>query len=499
MHASRSEATDPSPSTLTRSPDPRRVHGSVRDEADVAGGRPQRPVWRRLASWITTAALSRIVSAVTPLVLIPVLLSYLGPDLYGLWAAVLAVSGMVALVDLGLSNGLMTKLAPCYATGDVERARRYISTAYVVVSGTALTCVAVMWCFASLIPWSDLFNAGASVPPGTARAVALAGLTGYLLNVPLSLTCRVLYAYQRVGASIIWQAAGGAAILPMALLAIHAELPPALVVTSSVSGMVFVNIANFLWTYGWPMREMRPGLRFVDRAAARRLLRLSGLFFVLTVVTTLSDNADGLIVAHVVGLSSLAVFAVVAKLFNQLGLIVTMVNQPLWPLHGEALMRGRVAWVRRTVRRMTVISTCAVLGPAVILVLVGDRLFAAWLPVAVENRWLLVGFGLWWALLAAVSPRLMVQNAAGLVRPQIIGYALYFVVSVPAKIYGLRMSGVEAVPFVGAGAYLLTVMPAALYGYRRVLAVHEEDTTRKAAHADGDRTGHTAGRVAAHD
>jgi hypothetical protein len=110
-------------------------------------------------------------------------------------------------------------------------------------------------------------------------------------------------------------------------------------------------------------------------------------------------------------------------------------------------------------------------------VLFGDRFFATWLSVPLgANRWLLGGLALWWVMLATISPRFMVQNAAGVVRPQLVGYSLYLVLSVIAKWYGTKWFGMVVIPYIGLVSYLLTVVPAALFGYRRALAMHEVDT-----------------------
>jgi O-antigen/teichoic acid export membrane protein len=470
MSSGRHVVSRPRPAEA-QSPEPQ-----VRLEAPIEGpgserDRPGVGRLRRLASWAATAALSRAVSAVAPLALIPLTLSYLGADLYGLWMAVTAVTGMTAFTDLGLGYGLMTKLATCYANGDTEKARRYISSAYVMVTATALAACGLLWLAAGAVPWSSLFNAGGSVTPEQARGIAMACLTAFLLNVPLSLAGRIQYAYQRIGMSNIWHAAGVLASLPLAFIAVRAEMSPVMVVASVVAAPVLTNLVNTLWMYGRCMPEIAPRLSMVDRRVTHELLRLGGQFFLITVVMTAADNADSLIVAHTLDLASVATYAVAAKLFAQLGFLVMLVNQPFWPMHGEALAKGQLAWVRRTVRRMILVSVLAVVIPAVTLVLLGDRLFMAWLSVPVGNRWLLAGLALWWVLLAGLSPLFMVQNAAGVIRPQIVGYSLYLVLAVTAKWYGSTLFGVAAIPFIGVLCGLLTVVPAAIYGYRRVLAM----------------------------
>ncbi|MEV0724394.1 oligosaccharide flippase family protein [Micromonospora purpureochromogenes] len=416
---------------------------------------------------IASAALSRGISGVVPLTLVPVTLAYLGTELYGLWMAVVALTGMVAFADLGLGNGLMTKLAPCYSSGDTDRARRYISSAYLALTVVATVLCGTLWLLAPLLPWSSMFNVAAPAMESEARAMALVCLTAFIANVPLSLVIRVQYAYQEVARSNLWQAAGSAAALPLTVCAVRAELPPIAVVAATVVGPLLTNIVNSVWLYGWRRRDLAPSLRMVDRGAASVLLRLSGMFLVLTVVTSIASNADALVVAQALGLEDTTAYAVPARVCTLLGFLVTLLNIPFWSAAGDALARSDIAWVSRLTRRMSLLSVGTVGSAAGVLVLAGEDVLAVLVNGPFHtDHWLMGGLAAWWVLLAAISPRLMVQNAAGVIRPQLVGWLLYLVVSVPMKWYGARHWGLAAVPWAGVTVYLVTVLPTAVYGYR---------------------------------
>jgi len=422
---------------------------------------------------------SRGVAVIAPLALVPVTLADLGPDLYGLWGAVTAVTAMAAFADLGLGNGLMTRLAPCYATGDWSRARRYVSSAYLLLTALAGGAVVVLWSVSGLVPWTALFHAGPAVG-AEARPIALACLTAFLVNVPLSLVVRVQFAYQQVAQSNLWQAVGGLLSVPLVLLAVRADLPPAGVIAASVAGPPLTNLLTSCWVYGRRLPRLRPSVRMVDWHVARELFGLSGLFLVLTVVMSVASNVDALVIAHRLDLADVTDFTVTARLFAQLGLLISLVNVPLWPANGEALARGELDWVRRTTRQMTILSTTVAVVLGGVLVVTGAPLLALWAGVRLDGAgWLLAGLAGWWILLATVSPCFMVQNAAGVVRPQLLGWTVFVVVSVPLKWYGAQRWGVAAVPFAGIVAYLLTVVPGALRGYRAAVSRAADGTDRE--------------------
>src|SRR6266545_4108416 len=277
---------------------------------------------RRLTAGIITSVVSRGTGALAPLVLIPITLSYLGDELYGLWMAVTAVTGMALWADLGLGNGLLTKLTPCYASGDTAAARRYISTTYGVLSVVALGLLAGLWALSGVISWTSTFNVTDPAVEAEARAVAL-----------------------------------------------EARLSPALVVGAAVSGPPLANLLNSAWLYGRQCRLLAPRPTRVDRTVARSLLLLGGQFFGLSIAMSIAVNADNLVIAHALGLEAVTDYSVPARLFSALGLLVTVVNLPFWSANGEALARGDLGWVRRVTGRMTLASGLVVLLSSAILVL----------------------------------------------------------------------------------------------------------------------------------
>ncbi|MFC5941263.1 lipopolysaccharide biosynthesis protein [Micromonospora haikouensis] len=441
---------------------------------------------RRLVTGIVTAGLAKGSGLLAPVLVIPVCLSRLGSERYGLWMAVLALTGMATFADLGLGTSLMTKLAPCYASGDWVRARGYVSTAYVVLTTVAMVLCGLLWSLAGLVPWTSVFNVTGVVDPAETKAVVLICFTAFLLNIPLSLIVRVQYAYQQVGESNLWQGAGALVTIPLVLLAAHGDLPAVVVVAAFAVGPLLGNAANSVWVYGRRLPRLRPRLGAVDHAASGALLRLGGMFLLVTILTGLSANMDNLIIAHTLGPQSVTAYAVPARLAGLLGMLVTVLNLPLWSANGDALARGDLAWVRRTVRRMIVLSLLVTVGPAVGLVVAGDWIFGLWLPVPLDaGRWLLAGLALWFLLLGSFSALMMVQNAAGVVRPQVVGLVAYLVIAGAAKWHAAEAYGLAAVPFVGAVVYALTVLPAGVYGYRRTLARYGQQRHRPAGGAGG--------------
>jgi O-antigen/teichoic acid export membrane protein len=385
--------------------------------------------------------------------------------------AIATLTSMTLWADFGLGNGLLTKLAPCYAADDWASAQRLVANAYALLTTIALSALAVLWLISRLLPWSTILHLQDHAIVPTARVIVLVCFTAFLLNIPLSLVQRVQYAYQRVARNNIWQGAGSLLSLVLTLAAVRADLPKTVVIAAAVIGPLLANTLNSLILYTRQLPRLAPNWRLVERRTARSLLGLGGQFFMVSILTAIAPNTDNLIIAHVLGLRYVTDYSVPDRVFSSLGLLVDLINLPLWPTNGEALARGDIDWVRRTTLRMTLLSGVVVTIPGVILVVDGERILHEWVGNSVGvSTWLLVGLAAWWLPLAIMAPMFMVQNASGIIRPQLIGWLLFNLISIPGKWIAAQHGGIAGVACVDAVVYLATVVPWAIVGYRKALA-----------------------------
>lgn len=425
---------------------------------------------RRLMIGIGSAVVSRGVGALAPLLLVPITFGYLGTQVYGLWMAVVSLTSMAVWADLGLGNGLMTRLSHALAVGDKALSRRLIGSAYAMLTAFAAGAFILLWLVVDRIPWQTVLNmndtSGASVAP----QIALVALGAFIVNIPLSLIQRIQYAHQEVARSNIWLALGNLASVALAFMAVAAGAGVLVVVLAVALGPILGNVLNTAW-FLRHHRDSVPRLGDVGGDAARSLIGLGGRFLVVTLLSAVGLNVDTLVVAHTSGLEDAAVFAVTVRVLTALGLLVTLVNLPLWPSNAEALARGDVIWVRRTCRRMSLLSAGAVAIPGLSITALTPVLFPLWLgkSAAVPDVSLVLLITLWWTVLAAASPWFMVQNSVGVVAPQIWGWATFLAISVPLKVIAGTSFGAEGVIAAGLACYLCFVVPGAACGYRRAM------------------------------
>ena len=425
---------------------------------------------RRLKSGVVATLIGRGATALVPLVLIPIMLNYLGPELFGLWVTISGVTAMALWADFGLGNGLMTKLSACFASSDWAMAKRYVSTAYATLIITMFASCAALWTLSGAIPWHllDLSGPGSS---RTAQTMTLACVTGFLVNIPLALVQRIQFAYQHVVQSNIWQLVGCGLAVFLTWAAVRADAGPVVAITTAALGPVIANLTNTIVVFRGFGSKLRPHLRAIEPSSALSMVKVGALFLVLSIITAAALNADSLIIARAAGFVEVTNFSVPYKVFTVLALFVTLVNLPLWPANAEALARHDYEWVRRLTTRMTVISVAGVLAGGAFMAVVAPGFLSAWLAVDVRGgRALFVALGIWWLVVASAAPRFMVQNSVANLSPQLVGWSLYLALSIPLKWWSVHHFGLVGIPIVASVLYITILWPTAAIGYRTTIA-----------------------------
>lgn len=444
------------------------IEGTISESSTALGASSQART-KALVLGILTGLGSRVLILAAPLLTIPVTLRYLGPEIFGFWMTVASISAMAMFADLGLGNGLLTRLASCAANRDYVGAKGFISTAYLSLTGIAVGLMALVMLIVPSLDWATLLNLNEDVDAAAVRTVAVLCLSAFVVTIPLSLVQRVQYAFGDAWKSNVWQVAGAVFTVVAVYAAAVWDAGYGIIISAAVFSSPFVMLLNSLFYY-WRHKKVRPGFRSVSLPIAGSLLRVGLGFLVLSVLTSLSLNVDNVIVATVADLRAVSDFSITTKLFSLLGMAITLVALPLWPANGEAIASGDSSWVQRTTRKMVLFSVVLVGISGGVLVVSRNLIAGFWIGEEhTISLALALNLVLWSTLMAFASPLFSVQNSVGVLRYQFVGWFLFLALSVPLKIYFYSLLGLSGIPLAGAVAYLTLLCPVALIGYRATL------------------------------
>jgi O-antigen/teichoic acid export membrane protein len=374
---------------------------------------------RRLILSAAASGVARLIAMAASLVSVPLTLHYLGAELYGMWMVIASFTAMLAFADLGLGNGILTRIAEEYGRDNRAQMAGIISNGYVATGAMAAVVLAGFAIAYPFVPWPALFNASSQQAREQAGPALAVFTVCFALSIPGSVVQKVQTGLQQSFVSSLWQALGSvlALVAVLGVIALRGSLPW-LVLALAGCPMV-VGWVNTLAFFGRSAPDLRPVMALASREALRSVVSIGLLFFTIQLIGSIKYGSDTLMLAQLKGAASVAQYAVPERLFSVIAMVITMVTAPLWPAYGEAIARGDARWVRHVLRRSLLLAgLCAAVASSA-LVLAAPFIIRLWVGGAVTpTTMLLVGLGLWRVVEACGTAASFYMNGAGLMRSQ---------------------------------------------------------------------------------
>jgi O-antigen/teichoic acid export membrane protein len=420
---------------------------------------------RRSATATWTAIVARVIGYGASFVAIPLTIGYLGIERYGLLVSLTAVTSMLVFADLGLGNGLLNLVSDAQARDDRQAVVRAVSSAFFTLAGVAIAIGAIAALVLPAVSWSTVFSIRdrqVAAEAGPAAAI-LIGL--FLAGIPLGIVERTRLAFQEAHITsliAIAAAVGGLAALVVAI-GLRAPLPVLVGVIAAppVIGLAASAIELFRRRRPW----LTPSLRRVDRKIAVRLVKLGSMFLVLQLAVALAYQSDVVVAGVMFGPAAAATYAVTLKFALLAPSIVALFLATLWPAYTEALARGDVPWVRRTLRRSILIAALVSGVASLGFVIAGGWVIGIWTDRAVEPPGeLLIGAALWAVVYATSNAVGMLMNAASVIAFQVMVAAVMAISSVTLSVILANVFGLPGIVWGTLIAYVLcSGIPIVLY------------------------------------
>jgi len=417
----------------------------------VVNSAPAKGRSRRIVFSAGAGIFQRLAQAASTLLVMPLLLKVLGPAKFGVWGAAASLAWLAGIVDLGMGAALVTAVANATALHREDDARRYITGALVAGSGLAALIL-------TLVAAATL--AGGVPQTGETYLIAIAGLA---LNIPLSCANSLWMALQKGYVSGFWELVQTllttAALVLAALMSTDVRVYVAIV----YGGLVLSNIgslAHFLLRH----RTLRP--RGVDHPlnAARSVAGMGLMYFALSVVGGLPYLLDNVFALQLLGPEASARMTVAARICMTAFGLLAVLAQPLWPAFSEAAAKGDMRWIRRSLVRGSMLMFAVAVAGAALLLLAGGPLLRWWMGADMGiGRDLLWAMAFWIVMLALVRVPVLLLNALGIVRFQIVACIIGTSTAIALKVLLSQRLGVAGILWATTISLAILIVPSTVW------------------------------------
>jgi O-antigen/teichoic acid export membrane protein len=326
---------------------------------------------------VVAGSLGRIIGAMTPLVLVPLMIRTWGLHLYGEWLILTAIPTYIMLApDFGLGNAVVNQMAIATAEGRRHEAISLYRTSWILLTVMAACFALTAMGVSNLINWKPLGIALLS--KRTAAGIISCSCVQIFLGQQIFLLSGVYRSARRNPRNSFLASLGTALHLVAGGTSLALGGNPMVFVTANMAAR-----AAFLCVLLIDARRIMPdftvGLNGVSVRAVRPYV-VPGLgHAALPLINALQNEGMVLVVGMILGPVSVAVFQTTRTAVNGVksltGLVASAVGLEIPALVGE----GRITAVRRLLIINTQAALAAAFGVLIVLGLFGEPIFRLWL------------------------------------------------------------------------------------------------------------------------
>lgn len=361
---------------------------------------------------VTVSFACKGLSILISFLIVPLTLGYVGKVEYGIWMTISAIIQWFAFFDIGLGNGLRTKLAESLARNDTETARTYISSVFALITGIAIFMFIGFFIAAQFISWNAVLNTNI-VPNNELLAVVVMVFFFFCVGFVLGLVSSILQAMQRYAINDILgltaQILGLIAIFFLVRTTKGSLFYLCLVYGAKTAVVMFIAaIVLFMGT----LKMYRPAIEYINFKKSLPLLNLGIKFFVNQIFYLIVSQTSVILVIQFFGPAEVTTFNLAVRYMSITSMGYMMVLTPFLSAFTEAYTKKEFEWIRTTIRRINWIWSLTSL--VTIFMIFGHKIF----------------FKLW------------VGNAISIPLALIIALAIYSIVNMWSGTYGLFLNGI---------------------------------------------------------
>jgi O-antigen/teichoic acid export membrane protein len=215
----------------------------------------------------------------------------------------------------------------------------------------------------------------------------------------------------------------------------------------------------FAWEKPWLM----PTPRAFDRSLLYGTIKQGIGLFVISTAAMSIFQVDKIIIGKMLGQDAVADYSVIGRPFMLVFGLYSLLLSPLWPMHGEALRRGDIAWVRR-VLRLSIFGGCGgIILCGLAMFFFGDHILAVWTrgQMVTVSRPLVLAMTALFVLWTWMTSLSILLNAAGVLRVQMWFISLHALLNVILAVVLAKPYGVTGV----AWSMSITGVVTSVWGY----------------------------------
>jgi O-antigen/teichoic acid export membrane protein len=387
------------------------------------------------------------ISILTSLMLVPLTLSMLNNEKYGIWITLYSIVTWFNMMDIGLGNGFRNKFAEAVALNNHYTATKFIETIYFSTVIIALGFFVVYSIVHPLLDWHTLLN----IPHTFDEDISLIVITVFgLFSIQLILKniTTILLALQKTALSNLILFLGN--LLALISILVLGETGNANLKTISLTFMlspIAVYAVSTILLFRKKLKKYLPQKIRIHRVYFYDMMNLGVKFFFIQITAIIMFSSGNFIIAQLFGPEKVTPYNISYRLFVATISVFTIIIAPFWSAYTEAIVKKDYTWIRNTLKNLNKIWLMFAFG-LMLLLFASPFVYKLWVGEIVNIPFALsASFALYAALLSWTGMFAQFLNGVGKIRIQLYISIFQCVSTIPlaivlAKNLALGITGV---------------------------------------------------------
>lgn len=319
-------------------------------------------------------------SILIQLILVPLTLDYLSPELYGIWLTVSSIMLWLNFFDVGFTLGLKNKLNEALALGDIKRGKALVSTTYRMMLVIFIPLGIILEFITPIVNWSSFLNVSQAYNQQLIDVIRIL-VTCFCLQMIFNTITSILAAYQRTALGNLFPVIGN--FLSVIIIFILTKcVPPSLVnLALAISYLpVIVLIVSSIWLFSKQLREVAPNFRYFDKQLIKDLFSLGFKFFIIQIQMVVLYQSTNILISNISSPEQVTSYNIAYRYLGTCAMIFSIMLGPLWPAFTDAYTKKDFKWMQQTYKRMcklyvliaTVVVVMTIVAPLVYKLWIGS-------------------------------------------------------------------------------------------------------------------------------
>lgn len=306
-------------------------------------------------------------SMILSFAIVPLTINILGGNEYGLWLTIFSFVNFFLFFDLGLGNGLKNKISIALSNNDINSARAYISTGYIVFSLLSLLLITLLVITVSYVDIQSFINTSGISSNKTSQTILIVGIT-IITSFTLNFVYNISAAQQNISFSNLGTLLNNG-ITVIILIYINISKNPITITSMAmitafalITSMGIANIVFYSRNF-----NLFPSFTHFRADLLKSTLKLSSGFFIVQIQVIIISFTDTIIINKYLGNYEVTRYNLVYKLFNAVIILLSLMSMPLWTVFTEAYEKKDNTWIRNVFKRFNYI----IVSSAIIFIILG--------------------------------------------------------------------------------------------------------------------------------